>query len=402
MYRYILFFFVLASCSSAKLKENVPTAKVKYGEFIINLVEEGEVEAVKAINISSPAMSWRYGQLKITEIVDDGSEVAENDTVMKFDPSEVGKAIIDAEAKLEIAHAELEKTKAEQESRILELESSLKISEISHRISEIELEQSSYEADIKKREIQLNLHKAKISLKKARQEINNQKKIDKEEQKQKLLEIKQLEENLEDAKRTEEKLTVTSPAKGIAIIRKNRSTGSKWQVGDQPWSGNPIIDLPDMSILKINVDINEVDISKIKTGQKVEIRLDAFSDSVYWGKVTTIANLAKQKDDKSKIKVFPVEVLVESQSKQLLPGMTVSCKFHIEKIDNVKFIPLESVFKENLLEYVYLKSGASFNRKDIKLGRENNDYVIVEEGLDEDDLVALLFPFEEEKKEEEQ
>jgi HlyD family secretion protein len=85
---------------------------------------------------------------------------------------------------------------------------------------------------------------------------------------------------------------------------------------------------------------------------------------------------------------------VKGQSKKLLPGMTVSCKIHIQKIANVTFVPLDAVFKEGLQRYVYIKSGGNFIRKDIKPGIENNDFVVVEEGLNPGDYVALLYPFE--------
>jgi HlyD family secretion protein len=285
MYRlcFVLAILLFVSCSKQKVKTDVPTAIVQNGEFLIDLVEEGEIEAVNAISISSPAMSWRYGQLKITTIIEDGAEISKNDTIIRFDPAEVQKVILDSKSKIEIAQAELDKLRAQQESKIIELESNLEISEISHRISEIKLEQSSYEADIVKKEINLSLHKAKLNLDKAKQEIQNQKKIHIEEIKQSKLTIQQRENELIEAEKTLNSLNVVSPAKGLAIIRKNWNTGNKWQVGDQPWSGSAMIELPDLSVLKIIAEINEVDIAKLKIGQNVEIKLDAFSDSVYSG-----------------------------------------------------------------------------------------------------------------------
>ncbi|MCK4990656.1 MAG: hypothetical protein KAS29_09225, partial [Bacteroidales bacterium] len=157
------------------------TCKVKNGMFYIDLVEEGEINATSAINISSPPISWRFGLLKITQILEDGDQIQAGDTAILFDPSEVRKAILDAEAELEIAKAELNKKRAEQASKIEELKANIEISEISHKISEINLEQATFEADITRKEIQQNLDKAKISLDKARDEITNQQKIHVEE-----------------------------------------------------------------------------------------------------------------------------------------------------------------------------------------------------------------------------
>ena len=154
--------------------------------------------------------------LKITRLVEDGQQVNAGDTVIIFDNTEVLKAILDAEAELEIARAEMEKLKAQQESKIEELRADIEISEISHRILEIKLEQATFAADITRKEIGLNLDKAKISLEKAGEEILNQEKIHHEEILQSRLKIKQLEVNLAEAHKTLDNLTVVTPSSGIA------------------------------------------------------------------------------------------------------------------------------------------------------------------------------------------
>jgi HlyD family secretion protein len=390
----ILSIFVLMGCNKKSAIE-VETCNVKNGIFYVDLVEEGEIQATNSINISVPAMSWQFGLFKITKIVEDGDIINAGDTAVIFDPSEVEKAIINAKAELEIAKAELEKKKAEQASKIEELKANIEISEISHRISEINLEQATFEADITRREIKLNLEKAEIALEKAREEIENQKKIHSEEIKQSLLKISQLETNLKEAEITLKNLTVISPASGIAILSRNWSTGNKWQVGDQPWSGMPLIELPDLNELKVKTEISEVDISKIELEQKVEIKLDAFSDTVYSGNVITIANLAQFKGNDTKIKIFPVEILLYGTSEKFLPGMTVSCRIIVDKIDSVLYIPLEALFTEGDNNYVYVRSGNSYHRKEVNIGQKNNDFVIIKEGIDPDEILALSNPFPE-------
>ncbi len=394
---YIFFMSLLMTGCGTKAAQETETCKVKNGVFYVDLVEEGEIQATNAINISSPAISWRFGMLKITQIVEDGDKVNVGDTVILFDPSEVQKAILDAEAELEIAKAELQKMKAQHSSKIEELKANIQISDISHQISEIKLEQATFESDITRKEIRLNLDKAAIALDKAREEIVNQEKIHHEEIQQSVLKIRQLKTNLSEAHLTLEKLTVVSSASGIAIIRKNWATGNKWQVGDQPWSGNPLIDLPDLDELKVEAEISEVDIAKISLGLETEIKLDAFSDTVYAGKVISIANLAQFKEEDSKIKVFPVEVLIDGNSAVFLPGMTVSCRIIVDKIENVLYIPLEALIIEENKHYVYVRSGSSYNRKQIVTKQKNNDYIIVEEGLRKDEIIAMSDPFPDEE-----
>jgi hypothetical protein len=188
-------------------------------------------------------------------------------------------------------------------------------------------------------------------------------------------------------------LFVVSPARGIAIKEENWNTGQKWAIGDQPYSGSKLIELPDLAEMRAEVKINEVDVSKILPGQRVEIRPDAYSDSLYTAKVESVANLAQNKDYKSRIKIFPVQIRISGQSKKLLPGLSVSCKIIVNEIPNVLFIPLESLFREQGLEYVWLKSGSGFKRRDVKTGAINTDFAIITEGLEENDAIALSNPF---------
>jgi len=89
--------------------------------------------------------------------------------------------------------------------------------------------------------------------------------------------------------------------------------------------------------------------------------------------------------------------------KNLLPGLTVSCRIIMDQIDQVLYIPLDALRMEGDKTYVYRKSGNSYHKTAIETGISNTDYVVVTDGLREGDEIALTDPFavpaEEEKKE---
>jgi len=390
-YLFLLSFLVITACSTKKIQE-VQTTIVKRGTFTEELTEQGTIRAVNSIAITSPPTSYRYGSLKISRIVEDGKVVEQGDTLVIFDPSEFKKAIISSQQQLEIARAEYDKLKATQVSEIEDLEADLEIARLSQEISKINFDQAVYESEITRKEINLKLETANIALDRAKEQIENRKKIQQQELFQKSLTMKQNNVILEEANRSINALFLVSPSKGIAIVRENWMTGQKLKVGDQPGGGS-LIDLPDLSAMMADVKINEVDISKIVPGLKVVIKADAYSDSTYTGEITTVANLAQNKDYESKIKIFPVQIKIDGLHKNLLPGLTVSCKVRIREIKDVLFIPVEGIFKSQGIEYVYVKSGSGFKRKDVRIGAINTDYAIVSEGLAEKDEVALTDPF---------
>ena len=382
-----------------KNASQIPTGKVVKGIFYVDLYEEGELEAVNSIYISTPSVPMRFGMnMKIAYIVKDGTEVNAGDTVLTLDPTDINKAITDAQSKLEISGAELEKMKAEQESNLEELKADYEITRISHEIAKINLEKSEYESDMAKKQIQLSLEKAEIALQRAKEQIDNRIKINAEEIKQKNLTIMQDQAVLNEANNALRMLTITSPSPGIAIIARNYSSQNKYQVGDQTYSGNPLISLPDLSQLKAIVRINEVDIAKVVTGLDVEIRPDAFSDSKFTGVVREVANLAINKIGSTKIKVFPVAIYLNETDKDLLPGLTVSCRIIVDKIEDVLYVPIDAVHTEAGENFVFKKSGNGFKKTEVETGRSNSDYTVIVSGLNENDEVALIDPFYEAKK----
>ena len=388
----------LVGCGK-KTTQQVPEAKVEQGTFYVDIYEEGEIEAINSINIASPNIPWRFGNLKISAIVNDGKQVQAGDTLIAFDPSEVRKAILDYEDRLIVSKAELEKMQAQHELDMESLNADYEVTRISHEITRMQLEAASHESEIKRREIQLNLDKADISLARAKEQIENRRKIQAEEMKQKRLSIRQDEERLEEAHRTLDKLSVIAPAPGIAIISRNWSTNNKFQMGDQCWSSQQIIQLPDLSKLKAKVNINEIDISKVTRGLKVQIRPDAFSDSTFTGYVATVANLAQNKDNKSSIKVFPIEIVINEYNKNLLPGLTVSCRIIVDEIPDVVYMPIEALQVEGDKSYVFKKAMGGYEKVEVLTGLTNSDYVIIESGLGKGDKVALVDPATLEQKE---
>lgn len=384
----------LTACKD-KNEKVVPYAKVQKGTFFIDLYEEGQIDAVSAITISSPMVQYRFlnGNLKISQMVNDGAEVQAGDTVIVFDPSGVEKSIQEYNERLQLNIAELEKLIAQQGSEMEGMTADLEVAEISHEIAQIRGEQAEFESQVKKEEIKLTLEKADISLERSREQVENQRKIQLEDLKQKNVQIEQSREYLQQAQKALDMLYVVTPTPGLVIIEDNWSTGAKYQIGDQTWGGAPLIRLPDLSKLKATVKINEVDIAKIKKGLEVEIRPDAFSESIFKGKVTSVANLAVDKSRNNKAKVFPVEVILDGTDKRLSPGNTVSCRILIDKIDDVLFIPAEALMTEAGVNFVYEKRVSGYERVDVEVGQRNNDYVVINKGLSEGDEVALIDPF---------
>jgi HlyD family secretion protein len=179
------------------------------------------------------------------------------------------------------------------------------------------------------------------------------------------------------------------------VIYKRDRTGAKRKVGSSisPWD-NVVATLPDMSSMISKTYVNEIDVSKVKVGQRVDIVVDAFPEKKYTGTVISVANIGEQLPN-ADAKVFEVQIKVDGSDLILRPSMTTGNQIITKTIDNVVYVPLESVQAgTDSIPFVYMKNGT---RQVVVLGESNENDVIVEQGLKPGDVIYLNTPEEPEK-----
>jgi HlyD family secretion protein len=138
--------------------------------------------------------------------------------------------------------------------------------------------------------------------------------------------------------------------------------------------------------------VNEVDVRKVKNGQKVEIGLDAYPDKKLSGTVINVANVGEQRPN-SDAKVFQVDVQIAGTDPSLRPAMTTSNKIITMVLDSVLFVPLECLHSiADSITYVYKREGITTVKQEIMLGETNANDAVILAGLSEKDFVYLSLP----------
>jgi hypothetical protein len=90
-------------------------------------------------------------------------------------------------------------------------------------------------------------------------------------------------------------------------------------------------------------------------------------------------------------------VLIDGTSEILKPGMTTSNQILIKEVPDTIFIPQEAVFEKEGKFIVYLKDGSSYDEVEVTLGDKSEDHIIVKNGLNPGDIVALSDPYSDDK-----
>ena len=148
--------------------------------------------------------------------------------------------------------------------------------------------------------------------------------------------------------------TVIAPMSGT-VTRLNVEEGEIVTSGRSAFSqGAAILTIADLSRMVVKTRINEVDIAKIALGQRVEIRVDAYRDKVFEGRVSEIAPSAYTPDQRAGQQgdgtiTFEVMIEVVGSPAELLPGMSADVDIIVMEDDNVLQLPIDSVIDSEVL-----------------------------------------------------
>lgn len=374
--------------------ENSPiTTEVVKGQFLNEVIISGEAQSTSSKKIMGPAGARRYRlyQLKIQDLIPEGTVVKKGDYIGKLDPSEINAKILDAELSLEKAQSRYIQEQLDTTLTLKQERNTIK--DLQFRIEEdkLELERSIYESPATIRSLEISVEKTERDLREKKADYS----IKKRQANAKMIEVgtevSKIKQQIEALVDLQKQFTIYSHADGMVTYIKEWN-GNKIKVGGNISTWNPAVaSLPDLTKMESRTYSNEVDVRKIKKDLPVKVGFDAFPDIELDGVVTDVANVGENKKG-SDIKLFQVLIKLKNTNENIRPGMTTSNRILTHTENDVLMIPLEAVFSKDSITFSYVKSGYSIQKKQIELGLSNNEVVIVEKGLEENDVVYLNKP----------
>lgn len=387
---YFLFFY-------EKEIENDIIVKAKEGEFKVFVSSTGELQAQNSIEIKGPSRVQQMGiyEMTISKLVPEGTIVKEGDFVAELD-----KAVIAGKLKESLINLE----KLESQYKLAKLDSSLTLSKARDNLDNLKFameeaqivkEQSSYEAPS-------IIRKAEIDYEKSIRTYNQAVKNYKTEVEKSIANVSVTNADLQKEQSTYDKMqelvdefTIMAPAKGMVIYAREWG-GRRREVNStiQPWDPT-VATLPDLNNMESISYINEIDIQKIKKGQKVSVGLDANPDKKLSGEISRVANIGEQRGSNDS-KVFEVIIKINEKDTTLRPAMTTSNKILTNYVKKAVFIPLESIHsiekKGEVINFVYLKKDGIIVKQEVEVGLINEESAIIEKGVKKDDELLLNKP----------
>ncbi len=383
---------VLYSALSGKEKEVVLETKVEQGAFEIAVMVTGELQAIRETEIKAPSQlrsrNLRIRSVKIQDLIPEGTVVDSGQWVATLDRSEADNSLKDILDNLEQKQSEYMRTKLDTTMQLRELRDQLFNLNFAMEEAEITLEQSKFEPPAAIRQAQIEMEKAKRAYEQAEKNYGLKVRQAKAEMREAEINMARDRRSKEEMEAVMTKFDIHAPASGMVIYKKDwngqkRTAGSEINTWDLA-----VATLPDLSTMISMTYVNEIDISKLKKGQQVDIGVDAFPEKKFTGEVTEVANIGQQLPN-TDAKVFEVKIELNERDTILRPSMTTSNLVITQVLDSVLFIPLEAVHANDSLTFVYTRD----NKKQVVvLGESNENHIVVDMGLKKAQKLYLSMP----------
>ncbi len=373
------------STTKTQIGDAAQTAIVTRKDFIRTVRVHGIVEAVESHGISAPRLAGQsLSSLVITKLVKNGSVVRKGDVLVEFDREAQAKNILDKKAEYLDLVDQIKKKQADQAITRAADETELKQAEDAEKTAELEMKKNEIISRIDAEKNQQNLEQARATVKQLRETFNLKRQAAAAELK--ILEIQRdrAEAAMQWASSNTEKMVVRAANDGIAVINSMWKGGSisDVQEGDEVRPGFPFLQLVNPSHMQVHAHVNQADIGEMHEGQSVHIGLDAYPELSFRGKVEYIGAVAQGSAFSQMVRTFNVVFSVEGTDPKLLPDLSAAVDVELERQPNALVAPRDTVVAENGHYYVRVKSGASFDKREVQVGDANEQEQVILSGIE--------------------
>lgn len=394
---YILSIIAIAAIAYFLLKPDVTSSKsnlyatAKKSNFLVSISATGELKAKKSTMIRGP-QGMRSAQIyntTIKDIIPEGTLVKKGDYVASLDKSELATKIQNVQTEIEKENTKLEQIKIDTAIQMKGIRDQIADQEFNMAQEELEIERNKYEP-------QMVIDQSKLKLKnslRSMDQLSNKADLMVIQSEAKVREIeatiKQQAAKLKQMMDLSLAFSIKAPEDGMLIYQ--RTWNGKKGPGSQISGWDPTVaELPDLTKMTSVAYISEIDISKIKKGQKVSIKVDAFPEKEFDGQIITVANIGQELRGQE-AKVFEIVIAINQTDDVLRPSMTTSNEIHIYEYEDVVNIPLEAFYSDSI-DYIITNKSGGLVKKQIISGATNENSIVVVEGIAENEKILLTPP----------
>lgn len=357
----------------------VEVLEVKQKDFTSKLPVTGSIEGKKEVNIFAE-ISGKLMKLK----VDEGDRVKEGETIAVLKRDRLEANLKQAKANLKVVKSEWEKIQAgARKQEIKQAEANLDQAQANYENAKADYEriknlyykgaateQRLDNTKTKYQAAEANLQIAKENLDLIREGARQEDRaIVKSKVEQAKANFKLAETQLEDT-------IITAPTSGVI-------TDIFLEEGEMASPSQPLAYLIKMNEMLLKADVSSKDLSKLSTGQRVEVTVTSYPDEIFLGRVSKIGDKINETS-----RTVKVEVKIDNSDSNLKSGMFAQGNIIIDRFKEAVFLPEEAVQSEQK-NFVYLAQDNQVIKREVAAEELSKDRYLIRSGLKSGEEVII-------------
>jgi HlyD family secretion protein len=352
----------------------------------------GLLRATSVQNFGGPPMFGNYWNFQIVNLVAEGKQVKAGEPLITFEGQRIRDDLQRFQNELDQANKELEKTRTQIDLERQELKTKLAAAE--NNYEKLKLKQTralEVESLTKIEEDRLAFEQARREVEAIKERLDWHNKSSEATYQIIASKKARAENKVNEIKKGMENFQAKADRDGV-VIYKTKWNGDKFRVGENVWMGQSILEIPDLNTIIAEAFVPEVDIGKIKTGQRAEVTIDAFPDKVYSGSIKSVGTLVRPKAWDIPNKILDIQIALDKLDTSIMrPAMSVKAKVETSSIENCLAVPLKAIRTTAEGSMVKVKTDQGWREQRVKLGESNGAEVVIIEGLKAGDRIGADF-----------
>lgn len=387
----------------------VQTVAATRGELKRTLRVGGTIVARKFAPIRAPQISRgsRVGGgggagLTLVSMAPAGSLVKAGDVVAEFDRQSQEQTIDNQRAGVIQAEATIDRQRANLMIEMETLKQQLVAARGDFQKAELDLRTAAVKSEIEAQLLKNQMEESKATADELEAEIAKLEKSHAARLRQVEIDRDMQNIDLRRAEANSNRLLIRTPIAGIVVMETSFRGGSFAQtsVGDQVNAGSLFMQVVDPSDMVLQTQVNQADIHLLRVGQTAEIRLDAYPDRVWKGRVESVAAMAGggaempgrgRGGSGNYVRNVAVAVNILDSDPVIIPDLSASADVVLESQEDVLLAPREALNRIGEDWYVWLMGGKDQKpeRRVVEVSSWSDTHVAVGAGLKEGDRLAV-------------
>jgi HlyD family secretion protein len=288
---------------------------------------KGTTEAVETRAILAPLLAGQQvGTLTITRLAQGGSRVKHGDVLVEFDRQAQLRDFIDKQADYDKLVDQVIEEQAKENAARAKDDTEMKQAEDDLSKAELEMQKVEIVSRIDAEKAQETLDEAKATLQQLRETFDLKRKA--AQAAIRILEIQRdrTRETMLHAQANSELMQIHSPIDGVVVLNTIWKQGKMGEVqeGDQVRPGVPFMSVVDPSRMQVRVLANQEDFLNLQIGQTAKVRLDAYPQLMFPGKLEEMAPIGRNGDFSSRLRSFGVVFSISGNDAKLMPDLSAA------------------------------------------------------------------------------